>query len=474
MVPLKFRARKTLLWLLCSSITILTIYYLHVLLETHHPYGSHDTTLSNEVSLHQGEEKIHEANLSGRLNVQSAWTCTGNMNYESEWHQRTCVFNNICYNKTRKIFQFYRKPGGIKRPVLFEPKLGHIYDFNINNHGFVSLVTRPTVHGSWGPTIVEELLPSANEVPYLQHVHVLFMHWHVPFNPGHIIWEDIASTYFAMIRLNEYDRNAVLLEYRNFPKSGDQFHHMYENLVPAFAAKVDSLDHYTNNFSSPLVCFQTLVAGGAKPVFSIDHEPYTHGKEKLFYDYRTAILQYHGVNISDLPSRHRIVLVNKTRAMRRSLRGISNLVEVKNFIKLAYPQIQLDVIDWSEYTFTQQLHELHKTTILITPCGGISTIIPFLSDGTHAIIMDFYVNKKAYAQRARYRVGESASMDGAFLNYFPHIRKLYYQVRSAKDYVFDFPGALDTRQDASIRVNMTRLKELIDTALDESIISSID
>ncbi|CAF1442451.1 unnamed protein product [Rotaria sordida] len=208
------------------------------------------------------------------------------------------------------------------------------------------LLSRPTACESWGPIIIEEQLPSADEVPYLEHVHVLFMHWYVPFNLGHVIWEDIASTYFAMVRLNEYDRNAVLLEYRDFPKRGDQFYRMYENLVPVFAAKVDSLDHYTNNFSSPLVCFQTLVASGAKPIFSIDHEPYTHGKEKLLYDYRTVILQYHGVNISDLPSRHRIVLVNKTRAMHRSLRAISNLVEVKHFIKSTYPQIQLDVIDW--------------------------------------------------------------------------------------------------------------------------------
>ncbi|CAF3882266.1 unnamed protein product [Rotaria sp. Silwood1] len=390
------------------------------------------------------------------------------MNYESEWHQRTCAFKNICYNKERKLFQFYRKPGSIKKPVLFEPKLGHIYDFNINNHGFVGLVARAHHHESWGPTIVEEWLPSSDKVPYLEHVHVLFMHWYVSFNPGHVIWEDIASTYFAMIRLNEYDRNAVLIEYRHFPNKGDQFYRMYENLVPAFAAKFDSLDHYMNNFSSPLVCFQTLIAGGAKSMFSIDNEPYTHGKERLLYDYRTAILRYHGVNVSHLPTHHRIILVNKTRAWRRSLRAIKNLVEVKHFISSTYPKIQLDVIDWNKFTFAQQMHELYKTTILITPCGGISTIIPFLPDGTHAIIMDFYGNKQAYAKGARYKIGESASMYAALWNYFPHIRKLYYQVRTVEDYVFDFPEASNTRHDASIKISMIRLKELIDTALQES------
>ncbi|CAF3771917.1 unnamed protein product [Rotaria sp. Silwood1] len=415
MAHLKFRQRNILFWFICGSLMIFTIYFfLHFLPAAYYPYSSHNTTSSSEVLLNQNKEKLNEATLSRSSNVQSTWTCTGNMNYESEWHQRTCAFKNICYNKQRKIFQFYRKPGSIKTPILFEPKLGHIYDFNINNHGFVGLIARASPHESWGPTIVEEWLPSTDKIPYLEHVHVLFMHWYVSFNPGHVIWEDIASTYFAMVRLNEYDRNAVLIEYRRFPKKGDQFYQMYQNLVPAFAANFDGLDHYMNNFRSPLVCFRTLVAGGAKPMFSIINEPYTNGKERLLYDYRTAILRYHGVNVSHVPSHHRIVLVNKTQALRRSLRSIKNLVEVKHFIHSTYPKIQLDVIDWSKYTFTQQMHELYKTTILITPCGGISTIIPFLPDGTHAIVMDFYVNKQAYRKDARYAIGESASMDGAF------------------------------------------------------------
>ncbi|CAF2687651.1 unnamed protein product [Rotaria sp. Silwood2] len=413
MIQLKFRKRKALVWFGCGSLTIFAIYCWHFALGVYRLYSSDDTDSSNEVLLRQREEKIDEVHLPKGSNIQSTWSCTGNMNYESEWHQRTCAFKNICYNKERKVFQFYRKPGNIKKPILFDPKLGHIYDFNINNHGFVSLIARPSQRQSWGPIIVEEWLPSADQVPYLEHVHVLFMHWHVSFNPGHVIWEDIASTYFAMVRLNQYDRNAVIIEYKHFPKRGDEFYQMYENLVPAFAAKVDGLDHYLNHFSSPLVCFRTLVAGGGKSMFSVDKEPYTHGKERLLYDYRTAILRYHGVNVSHLPSRHRIVLVNKTRALRRSLRAIANLVEVKHFIHLTYPKIRLDVIDWTKYKFTQQMHELYKTTILITPCGGVSAIIPFLPEGTHAIIMDFYVNKQSYRKGARYGIGESASMDAA-------------------------------------------------------------
>ncbi|CAF4500830.1 unnamed protein product [Rotaria sp. Silwood2] len=414
MTHVKFRQRKLLLWFMCGCLAIFTIYCLYFLLATYRLYSFHATTSSNEVALSQSTQKVNKTTFLRSSNVKSTWTCTGNMNYESEWQKRTCAFKNICYNKEKKIFQFYRNPGSIKTPILFEPKLGHIYDFHINNHGFVGLFSRSSPLQSWGPTIVEEWLPSPNRVPYLEHVHVLFTHWFTYFNPGHVIWEDIASTYFAMVRLNEYDRNAVLLEYRRLPKKGNQFYRMFHNIIPAFAAKVDSLDNYMNNFSSPFVCFRTIVAGGATAMFSIGNEAYTNGKERLLYNYRTAILRYHGVNISHLPSRHRIVLVNKTQTVHRSLRAIKNLAEVKHFIHSTYPKIQLDVIDWSKYTFTQQMHQLYKTTVLITPCGGISTIIPFLPEGTHAIVMEFYVNKNAYREPARYEVGESASMDGGF------------------------------------------------------------
>ena len=88
-------------------------------------------------------------------------------------------------------------------------------------------------------------------------------------------------------------------------------------------------------------------------------------------------------------------------------------------------------------------------------------IAPFLPHGSHAILMDYYVTANAFG----FEKGSSASMEGMLLNHFPHFKKDYYQIYSADDYVFDFPGASDTRNDASIRINMTRLHLLIESAL---------
>ena len=77
--------------------------------------------------------------------------------------------------------------------------------------------------------------------------------------------------------------------------------------------------------------------------------------------------------------------------------------------------------------------------------------------------MDFYANQAAHG----FRVGDSGSMEGALLNHISHVRKQYYQLYGPQDYEFDFPGATNSREQASVKVNTTRLRVLIDKALEE-------
>ena len=93
-------------------------------------------------------------------------------------------------------------------------------------------------------------------------------------------------------------------------------------------------------------------------------------------------------------------------------------------------------------------------------------IIPFLPHGAHAIVMDYFVTKHDHPSH-NFRVNQSASMEGAFLNHIPHVTKLYYQIHGENEYVFDMPGTRNSREHGSIIINTTRLKTLIDKALDD-------
>jgi len=113
--------------------------------------------------------------------------------------------------------------------------------------------------------------------------------------------------------------------------------------------------------------------------------------------------------------------------------------------------------------FVEQIKLVINTTILISPAGGVSMIAPFLPHGSHAILMDYYVTKDGLG----FQNGSSASMEGMLLNHFPHFKKDYYQIYGKQDYVFDFDGTIDTRNDASILVNLTRLHLLIESAIED-------
>ncbi|CAF1193206.1 unnamed protein product [Didymodactylos carnosus] len=93
-------------------------------------------------------------------------------------------------------------------------------------------------------------------------------------------------------------------------------------------------------------------------------------------------------------------------------------------------------------------------------------IIPFLPRGAHTIVMDYFVSKYDHPSFG-FKLNQSASMEGAFLNHITHVQKLYYQIYNENDYVFDFPNKTNTRDVASIIINMTRLQLLIDKALED-------
>jgi len=86
-------------------------------------------------------------------------------------------------------------------------------------------------------------------------------------------------------------------------------------------------------------------------------------------------------------------------------------------------------------TFVEQADLMSRTTVLVTPCGGVSMMLPYLPEGAHAIVMDYYVTSEDMFGWAK---GDSASMEVSFWNLWPHIKMDYYQIYDPSvDHVFD-------------------------------------
>ena len=398
----------------------------------------------------------------------SKFKCTGDENNINAWYDRLCVFYNICYNVQMQHFEYYRPFRIPTLPLFYDSTLGMLSEFKTgeNDYGFLSLTSRGGQ--PWAPVVVDHANPSTN-VKWLINMHTLWKERFEDNNFGHIVWEDIGSIFYSLERMNEFDKQLVVMHVT--PISMDQsFQKFTKDILPAITSKsLVEYKSYLAGFNTKYVCFQRFIVGGNLQLIHHTALKENHGRESLFYRWRSRIIAYHKLDPEYIPKRHRIVVTNKSASIWAKTssgthRAIANLDEVVRFVRNKYPKISIDVIEWHKVTFVEQIQILLNTTILISPAGGVSMVAPFLPHGSHAILMDYYVTGE---NSFGFRNGSSASMEGMFLNHFPHFKKDYYQVYGKQDYVFDFSGTNDTRNHASIIINLTRLQLLIESALQD-------
>jgi hypothetical protein len=397
----------------------------------------------------------------------SKFHCTGAENDIATSDGRLCIFSNVCYHRDTRQFHYFRLSQSEKKPLFYDSSKGMLYQFSDKNDGtgFLSL----SVGGgkSWAPIISVEPYPKENFTS-LHQLHSLMQCRFADSNIGHGLWEDLGSISYSLDRMSVLDRKLVIMHFDPIPDS-ILFRSYTKHVIPALSEyPMMQLDPYARSFNTNYVCFDKLMVGGQLSVFPKPFVRENHGREALFYNWRSKMIQYNGFDPKFVPSHHRIIITNKsqslwTRPGAKRHRSIVNMEEVEKFIRLTYPTITTEVIEWHTLSFRQQVEKLLSTTILITPCGGVSLILPLLPRGAHAIVMDYYVNTALHG----FSVGQSGSMDGAFLNHISHVRMQYYQLYGVKDYEFDYPGASDAREGASVIVNTTRLRTLIDKALEE-------
>ena len=403
-------------------------------------------------------------------NVQqplSKFRCTGSENDVDAWRERLCVFYNTCYNKDTGRFYYFQSTTTGSKPLFYDAAKGMIFQLSQGSRGdpFLSLGSRGEM--PWAPVIVNETYPS-KDFTRLHPLHSLMSLTFGSANIAHGLWEDIGSISYAMDRMNVVDPNLVIMHYNKFPDT-TLFQSYLKYVFPALTPNpMVELQSYVNTFKTKYVCFDSLIVGGQLSVFPRPFIRENHGREALFYNWRSKMIQFNGFDPNFVPKRHHIILTNKSQSIwtqhgAKRHRAIVNLEEVEKFIRLTYPTISMEVVEWHTIPFNEQISKLINTTILITPCGGVSLILPLLPHGAHAIVMDYYVTVSAHG----FQAGQSGSMEGALLNHISHVRKQYYQVYGPQDYEFDYPGATDAREASSVIVNMTRLQLLIDKALQE-------
>jgi hypothetical protein len=367
----------------------------------------------------------------------SSFQCVGDEKHHGAHVGRGCVFENICFlNSTREFI--YLQPE--RSPLLFDEHHGPMYEFG----AFVALTQFNTDTNVFGPRVVATA--PAPEMPWCTTapLSALWLPWStVDANLGHLLWEEMGSMYYLRRRLSpllgplpdQAELAADLFDVFSLLEDSQRpTYPLFDKVLDAFLPALTSRSLQSFRESC---CFQKALVGGVERMFYpiVSNNP---GKEELFFGWRNRILQHHGITERPLTRRHRyrIRVVEKTRSfLGPARRRIVNVPEVVQALQTHFVLADVAAIQWDPLSFVEQLHILGGIDLLITPCGGISMILPFLPVGAHAIIMDFFAEK----DELLFEAGTSASMEAAFWNAWPHVHKLYYQVFSRAEVRFDPP-----------------------------------
>eukprot|EP00392_Amoebophrya_sp_AT5.2_P000447 g448.t1 len=168
------------------------------------------------------------------------------------------------------------------------------------------------------------------------------------------------------------------------------------------------------------VCFEKLVLAGRNNVF--DASELNSGKTSLLHQFRSSLLRHHGLNPDFQPSKPQIVVLEK-----KGKRGVQNFAEISTVLQSrrravlgfgdqapgekSEKETQRKGVDtaaaletpatvaseagtvcktsWRQPSFQDQLKVLLQTTLLVTPSGGISTILPLLPKNSFVLLLTY-------------------------------------------------------------------------------------
>ena len=204
-----------------------------------------------------------------------------------------------------------------------------------------------------------------------------------------------------------------------------------------------------------LLCFEKLLVGGSFDAFN--SELLNEGKEPLLHLYRARVLAWHGVPPAATPRQHQLLLVHK-----QGKRGIANFKRVHAYLHRRFsPVANVLTTSYAGLSMAEQFRLLAETTVAISPCGGVSMILPFLPQGAYAVLLNYMLGADE-PQRHGECQGCSWTMEAELWRHVRHVHKMYYQVFGDDDFAKGAPG-----RDAALRVDPQRLGGLVQAALHE-------
>ena len=333
----------------------------------------------------------------------SKFYCIGGRGRLGAQNDRSCRFQNLCYKPSTNSWLFYQDPS--ESLVVLLDKGQIIEEFpeqflNLRSMG------NPQDAQWWSPSIVKDAAGIPSEAfsprsdPLKPDVNLLY-HPHYPSNMGHVIGDDLFPLFNLMSSFGMLVPNANLILSRdcgkifaNNPKKAEQCDFFLKMLTPGLSSKQPYLAATAPDFATrvtgkqsagDLVCFEQLLAGNGPWGFQ-----QSLGKAPSWWSYHAFYLSNLGVNPNRTPKKHRITV-----SIKKGKRGLANNDELVAYLKKEFPTYEIDALELKSLGgWKAELEYLLDTTVLITPCGGVSMSAMFLPHNSAMIIIDYFNLKK--------------------------------------------------------------------------------
>ena len=313
----------------------------------------------------------------------------------------TCILKNVCYSSDQKALMFHRKDS--KRPLLFDGKGKAYFEFPGSSFSFRGLPIK----------VLDSPVP---QPAHDTKVHVVVQPpSYYGQNYGHIFWSWIVpiSSLFHSFGVSPSDAHIALAPgNEQSPPSPYDAYAKYLSPNPVQRLDSDSADAAGKNRSK---CYASLILAD---MTCEDRKKQFSGARPTVPDFFERVYKFAsgGTGAPPKPSRRALITVLRKRGKRAPINHDEMVAFLSREFTGAADVLTLDV---SNTSIAMQLETLARTTILVSPSGGIAMAAPFLPPGSIIVQFGFYAAT----------IGASYDYDALQLAEFAHISTVIFPVR---------------------------------------------
>ena len=330
-------------------------------------------------------------------------------------HSRMCWFGNVCINRDRQLL-FYSDPELPAEPIRVDRSIHTSFPSHLVN------LRRYMASGSqafYTVQVVRSAIPS-HAVWSASSVHALY-HQFWPENFGHVLGDDVYPVYQQLRRFGLIaSRDVQVLGWLPCSYSGrdntsrqracENTHDLFHTIADQPWLHLDDFlaAHTNTTDESALVCLDQVVMG--------------HGLNGMYWQGRDWPLFIEHIN-QQLPSD-----TQHTRPQRLSLlitrktnrRKVVNFDELVDYLQRVF-DMPVDVWEPDKLSFDEQVRTARQYAVLVTPCGGISFVSPFLYPGSSVVYVDWFDSSW----------NTTSYMEEYVWQHDPRLTRFHYQIKRA-------------------------------------------